>query len=73
MSSIDEEKEVAMIYTVADLDVKDTLSMIEHFLAIRKEYANIYTRTDEFEHAHAEAINGFRFCNSEIKKLLGIL
>lgn len=69
----DEYNKIALIYLSVELDVKNVLPMIEHILEIRKRYAEIFTRTDEFEPQHQESLNGFNFCNGEIKKLLGII
>jgi hypothetical protein len=75
MGSINENEwmKIAIINSSAEMNVEDVLPMIKHLLHIRKEYARIYTSSDDWEKRHHESLHGFDFCNEEIKKLIGIL
>ena len=59
----------ALIHQISETSVTDTLIVIERLLAVRKNYALVYSNNPTSKEV-MECVKGIQFCNEELRKLL---
>jgi hypothetical protein len=62
-----------LIYSYPELDISQTLNLVERILQLRKHVSKEYLNSDKREHIHLNASIAIQFYNDEIKRLLGLI
>jgi|WetSurSiteA1Bulk_404760.scaffolds.fasta_scaffold154122_2 hypothetical protein len=68
----DDYFEGQLVIQDAMLNIDEVLPMVSQLLALRKEYAKYCQIGTDEQATHMNGRIGVDFCNSELKKLLGI-